>query len=124
MEVIFDPFFRNRKLIFSPCRQRVNFINILRAAFSYESVKRSFSVLTVCVCILFWQKETDKKAVCKILMNHHVTYEKSINSFFFLSPGINHVKKTVDIETQNLLSDVNKLLLSFINLSFIPCHVT
>jgi len=44
----------------------VNFINILRLAFSCESVMQNFSVLTVCVCI-FWWKEIGKKLRVKCL---------------------------------------------------------
>ncbi len=45
----------------------VNFINILRAPFSYESALHSFSPLTFCLCN-FWQKNVGEKAACKMLM--------------------------------------------------------
>jgi len=42
-----------------------NFINILRAAFSYKSVLHSFYLLTVQLCN-FWQKNIGIKAAPKI----------------------------------------------------------
>jgi hypothetical protein len=45
----------------------VNFTNILRAAFLYESFLRSFYVLTIWVCI-FWQKDFGAKAAHKMLV--------------------------------------------------------
>ena len=46
----------------------VYFINLLQAAFLYESVIRSFSVLKVCARIFFWKMESCKKATCKMLV--------------------------------------------------------
>ena len=45
----------------------VNFTNILRAAFSYESFLRRFYVLTIWVCI-FWQMDFGAKAAHKMLV--------------------------------------------------------
>ena len=47
-----------------PC---INFTNSLRAGFLYNSVMRSFSVITFCVCI-FWQKEICANVDYKMLM--------------------------------------------------------
>ena len=47
----------------------VNFTNILwGAALSYKSVLHRFSVLTVCVCIIFLVKENGKKAASNMLV--------------------------------------------------------
>jgi len=35
----------------------VNFINILLAHFLYKSASQSFSLITVWLCNIFWQKE-------------------------------------------------------------------
>jgi len=45
----------------------VNFINILQAVFSYETVLFRFSVHPVCICI-FLQKEIGAKVACKMLV--------------------------------------------------------
>jgi hypothetical protein len=45
----------------------VNFTNILRAAFSYESFLHHFYVLTIWVCN-FWQKDFGAKAAHKMLV--------------------------------------------------------
>jgi hypothetical protein len=45
----------------------VNFTNILRAAFLYQSSLHSFHVLTICVC-KFWQKDFGAKAAHKMLV--------------------------------------------------------
>jgi len=47
----------------------VNFINILQAAFWYNSVKQNFSVLSNYVCI-FWQKKIKKKVAHKIFVKY------------------------------------------------------
>jgi len=46
----------------------VNFTNIVRATFSYASVFRSFSLVTVCYIVIFCQKEISKKAALKMLV--------------------------------------------------------
>jgi hypothetical protein len=48
-------------------RQGVNFTNILRAAFSYESFARSFFVLRFKVCT-FWRKNIGAKAASNMLV--------------------------------------------------------
>ena len=64
---------------------QTNFTNILGAAFLYESVMRSMSVLTVFVPILFLQVEFGTKATSKMLvkMNYISTndYQYSMSSF-------------------------------------------
>jgi hypothetical protein len=47
-----------------------NFINVYRAAFGTKVLFlfTSFSVLTVCVCILFGKRKLAKKVECKILV--------------------------------------------------------
>jgi len=45
----------------------VNFTNILRAAFSFEIISPSLSLITVCICN-FWQKITGAKAALKMLV--------------------------------------------------------
>ena len=45
-----------------------NFINILRAAFWFQSVLRNFSVLTTVWVWVLWQKEIGKKAGHKMLV--------------------------------------------------------
>jgi len=61
-------------LLFEKCARQmlmkltpgVDFINILQAAFSYERVLRSFSLLTVFV--YFWRKNIGKKDAGKMLV--------------------------------------------------------
>jgi len=45
----------------------VNFINILHKTFSYKSILRSYSLISVWLCN-FWHKNIDEKAACKMLM--------------------------------------------------------
>ncbi len=57
-----------RRCTFFAVDTGVNFTNILRAAFSYESFLCSFYVLTMWVCN-FWQKDFGTKAAHKMLVN-------------------------------------------------------
>jgi hypothetical protein len=47
-----------------PLQSSVNFTNILRVAFLYESFLRSFFVLTIGF-VIFWQKDSGTKAANK-----------------------------------------------------------
>ncbi len=54
---------------FKMLRLAINFTNIIRAAFSYESFARSFFVLRfVLRFVLFWRKNIGAKAACNMLV--------------------------------------------------------
>jgi len=63
----------------------VNFINILQATFWDNSVLSTFTLITVLLCNMFWQKNVGKKAAHKMLVNLRQFHQQFMRAFLYES---------------------------------------